>query len=130
MVNDKILLTPEEFYADYDADPGRRARWEARALARAVAFAVERYRMENRLSQRALAAKLGVRQPHVARLELGEHSPSIEMLGRLASVLGLRFIVDVVPPGGRPEELTLPRGLAVVHDATAPDGSRVLVATG
>ena len=130
MTNEKLLLTKDEFFADYEADPMHRSRWEALALARAVAFAVERYRMEHKLSQRALAAKLGMRQSNVARIEMGEHNPSIEMLGRLASVLGTRFIIDVAPAGDRTEELALPPGLSVVQDTTSPDGSRVLVATG
>ncbi len=62
---------------------------------------------------------------------MGEHTPSLEMLQRLARVLGLRFIVEVAPAGaGAPESaLTLPAGVEVVEDVTA-EGSRVMVATG
>ncbi len=111
-------------------DPAFRAEWERTALARAVAVAVGGYRARRGLSQRALAATLGMKPSVVARLELGEHNPTIETLGRLASVLGLRFVVDVAPAGERSEELALPRGLAVVQEATGPDGSRILIAAG
>jgi ribosome-binding protein aMBF1 (putative translation factor) len=112
-------------------DPTFRAYWERTALARAVALAVLGYRVKHGLTQTRLAEKLGARQPQVARLEMGEHTPSLEMLQRLARVLGLRFIVDVAPAGaGAPESaLTLPAGVEVVEDVTA-DGSRVMVATG
>jgi ribosome-binding protein aMBF1 (putative translation factor) len=111
--------------------PAFRAYWERTALARAVALAVIGYRVEHQLTQTKLAQKLGMRQPQVARLEMGEHTPSLEMLRRLAQVLGLRFVVAVAPAGeGAPESaLTLPPGMEVVEDVTA-DGSRLVVATG
>ncbi len=112
-------------------DPTFRAYWERTALARAVALALMGYRVKQHLTQTRLAEKLGVRQPQVARLEMGEHPPSLEMLQRLARTLGLRFIVAVAPAGeGAPASaLALPSGMEVVEDVTA-DGSRVLVATG
>jgi|YelNatPaOPRAMG01_1025707.scaffolds.fasta_scaffold12008_3 transcriptional regulator with XRE-family HTH domain len=41
------------------------------------------------LTQRELAAKLGVKASHVAYLENGRRRPSLLLLGRLANVLGL-----------------------------------------
>lgn len=41
------------------------------------------------LTQRELAAKLGVKASHVAYLENGRRRPSLSLLGRLAEVLGL-----------------------------------------
>jgi ribosome-binding protein aMBF1 (putative translation factor) len=124
------LPTAAEVFAEMDAemDAEARARWERTALARAVANAVVAYRTEHRLSQAALAAKIGRKRPAISRLELGEHNPAIETLERLASVLGLRFIVDVAPPG-RPAA-ALPPDVHVVGDATGADGTRVLVAAG
>src|SRR5207244_297547 len=112
--------------ADFEAEPELRAAWERTALARAVALAVLRYRTDRGLSQRALAAKLGMKQPHIARLELGERNPSIETLERLASVLGLRFVVDVAP-SSRSAEMAPPPGLTVVGDVTTAGGGRGLV---
>ena len=112
-------------------DPALRAHWERTALARAVALAVVGYRVKHHLTQTQLAEKLGTRQPQVARLEMGEHNPSLEMLQRLARTLGLRFIVEVAPAGADApaSALTLPSGVEVVEDVTA-DGSRILVAAG
>lgn len=110
-------------------DPAARERWERTALARAVAIAVIRYRAARRLSQRALAKQLGMPQPHIARLELGEHNPSVDMLQRLAQGLGQTFVVAVAP-AHRAEELALPAGVQVLTDVRATDGSRVLAGTG
>lgn len=112
-------------------DPDFRAYWERTALARAVALAVIGYRVKHHLTQTKLAQTLGIRQPQVARLEMGEHTPSLEMLHRLARTLGLRFIVEVAPagPGAPTSAVTLPSGMEVVEDVIA-DGSRILVATG
>ena len=109
----------------FQKDPASRERWERTALARAVAIAVIRYRSQHGLSQRALAKQLGMPQPHVARLELGEHNPSVDMLQRLAQGLGQCFIVAVAP-AQRADELALPAGVQVLTDVRAADGSRVL----
>jgi transcriptional regulator with XRE-family HTH domain len=80
-------------------DPEFRAEWERTALARAVAVAIVRYRAEHDLSQRELAERLAMRQPQVARLELGEVNPSIETLMRVSARLRIEFTIDVRPAG-------------------------------
>lgn len=79
------------------SDPDFRAEWERTALARAVAIEIVRYRAEHGLSQRALADSLGMKQPNIARLELGEINPKIETLMLLSSRLGLEFKIDIRP---------------------------------
>lgn len=112
-------------------DPAFRAYWGRTALPRAVALAIIGYRVEHHLTQMQLAQVLGARQPQVARLEMGEHTASLEMLRRLARALGLRFIVEVAPATEEAAEaaLVFPSSMEVVEDVTA-DGSRVRVATG
>jgi transcriptional regulator with XRE-family HTH domain len=39
----------------------------------------------------------GMRQPNIARLESGEHEPSLTTLARLAAALDLDFSVTVKP---------------------------------
>lgn len=80
-------------------DPEFREFWERTALARAVANQIIQYRLNHQLSQRELARRLGVSQPVVARLELGEHEIKMSTLLRLAHVLGLRVRVDIHPKG-------------------------------
>jgi transcriptional regulator with XRE-family HTH domain len=131
MAQTRIRSTAEIREEQLRQAPEFRAYWERTALARAVALAVIGYRIKHHLTQTQLAEELGARQPQVARLEMGEHTPSLEMLHRLARTLGLRFIVEVAPAGeGVPASaLTLPSGMEVIEDVAA-DGSRILVAAG
>src|SRR5437763_11909584 len=76
-------------------DPEYRAEWERTRLAHEVATRVVAYRVEHQLTQTELARKLGMRQPHIARLEAGEHEPSLATLSRLARVLGMEFHIDI-----------------------------------
>lgn len=131
MPKTKLSTTVEVRDEQLRRDPIFREYWERTALARAVAIAVVRYRSQHGLTQTKLASKLGIRQPHVARLELGEHNPSMEMLQRLSRCLGLRFVIEVLPSDAdRAEAITLPAGVDVVEDLTTSDGGRVLVAAG
>ena len=131
MARTRLRSTKESREAQLRQDPAFRAYWERTALARAVALAVIGHRVKRGLTQTQLAAQLGVRQPQVARLEMGEHTPSLEMLQKLARALGLRFIVEVAPAGASAPEhaLALPPGVDVVEDVTV-EGSRVRVAAG
>src|SRR3990172_759500 len=61
-------------------DPAFREQWERTALARAVALRLLTYRTEHGLSQTQLGKKLQMKQPAVARLESGEHTPSLGTL--------------------------------------------------
>ena len=72
------LPTHEQVLAEHlDADPEYRREWERTALARAVAVKVIAYRAEHGLSQTALAKRLKMTQPAVARLESGGAQPSV-----------------------------------------------------
>ncbi len=87
-------------------DPEFRAEWERTTLARAVAIAIVRYRAEHDLSQRELAGHLGMKQPQVARLELGEVNPSMETLMRISAQLGIEFTIDVRRAGAPVHNVT------------------------
>jgi transcriptional regulator with XRE-family HTH domain len=93
------LKTNDEILQEELQDPEFRAEWERTALARAVALAIVRYRGDHGLSQRDLAERLRMKQPQVARLELGEVNPSMETLMRVSGQLGIEFTIDVRPAG-------------------------------
>ncbi len=98
------LPTHEEVLAGHlDADPDYRREWERTALARAVAVKVVAYRAERGLSQTALAKKLKMSQPAVARLESGEHNPTFPMLLRISDALGVELAIDITPSGREPQ---------------------------
>src|SRR3954471_19369536 len=85
--------------AQLDADPEFAEEWHRLALARHVAIELIRYRSDHKLSQRALAERLGVSQPRVHELELGEKNPQIETLAHIVAVTGIEFAVSITPHG-------------------------------
>lgn len=91
------LKTSEQVLAEELRDPDFKREWDRTAIARAVALKVLAYRTEHALSQRGLAKQLGMTQPQVARLEAGEHNPTIDTLARLAQTLDIEFAIDVHP---------------------------------
>jgi len=93
-------ITAEEVLRRELEDESFRAEWERTAFARAVALRVVGFRAEHRLSQAALGRLLGMAQSGVARLEAGEHVPTLETMRRLARALGTSFLVEVDPGGG------------------------------
>lgn len=95
------LSNVDEVKAEALKNPVVRAEWDRAAVAREVASRVVRYRVEHRLSQAELGNKLGVSQPYIAKLESGDHSPSLSTLARLAQRLGLEFHIDVTPTSVR-----------------------------
>lgn len=124
----RLVKTKDLVAEQLGSDPAFRAEWERTALARAVGVAVFGYRVKHGLSQTQLAKQLGLRQPHVSRLESGEHNPTPEMLQRLASKLGLRVVLEVGPSEGAP--LPLPPGPGDHSEVVTADGVRILVSVG
>jgi len=95
------MKTHEQAVAEELArDPEFRREWERTALAREVAAAIVAYRDAHKLSQRALAERLGWRPSVVSRLEAAEHNPSIDTLVELSSKLGLKMRIEVTPDPG------------------------------
>jgi ribosome-binding protein aMBF1 (putative translation factor) len=93
------LRSADKVLARQLKDPAFRVEWERTAVARAVAARLVEYRAEHGLTQTALAHRLGMKQPAVARLEAAEHNPSFDTLARLSHALGLEFHIDVTPSG-------------------------------
>lgn len=95
MVRLSELRTANEVRAGDMQDLDYRREYERTRLANDVAIKVIQYRVANRLSQAELARRLGMLQPNIARLESGEHEPSLSTLSRLAQVLNQDFSVEV-----------------------------------
>jgi len=52
---------------------------------------VIKYRIENNLSQKELAEKIGTKQSAISRLENDDYNPSIEFLDKVANALGKKL---------------------------------------
>lgn len=88
------------------ADPSFKAGWQRLSPAREFAATLLRFRAEHKLSQRALAKKLGVSQPRVVKLESGEHNPEVDTIINAVRRLGVEFVLDVAPEGRKPTLVT------------------------
>jgi len=78
------------------------------------------------MSQRQLAERLGVHQSDVARMESGEHTPSLERLVRIASGLDIELMIDIRP---KDREAMLPKKRALEGGSFAVGGCEVVLAT-
>jgi transcriptional regulator with XRE-family HTH domain len=107
---------------ELNADPEFRAEWQRLAPARAFAAALLRHRAEHKLSQRALASRLGVSQPRVAKLESGEHNPEMETIIHAVRQLEIEFCLDVAPASRRRTLVTKraqENGASIEHEAVS-----------
>jgi ribosome-binding protein aMBF1 (putative translation factor) len=70
-------------------------RREQRRLApyEEIARLVIKHRMEQGLTQRELAERMGTSHSAISRIESGRHKTSTETLRRLAAALGVRFVM-------------------------------------
>jgi DNA-binding XRE family transcriptional regulator len=89
--------TGEQLVAEDVRDPEVAAELARTSVANQLAILIIRYRVEHGLTQTALARTLGIKQPAVARLEAGDHEPSVATLARLANRLGITLRLDVEP---------------------------------
>jgi DNA-binding XRE family transcriptional regulator len=100
------------------AAPSFRAEWQRLAPAREFAATLLRYRTEHKMSQRALAERLGVSQPRIVKLESGEHNPEVDTIINAVRRLGIEFVLDVSPADRKPVLVTARawKQGAVAHD--------------
>ena len=89
--------TGDQLLVDDLRDPEVVGELARTAVANQLAILVIQYRVEHGLTQTALARQLGMRQPAIARLEAGDHEPSVAMLARLANKLGITLRLDLSP---------------------------------
>lgn len=89
--------TGEQLLSEDMRDPHVAAELARTAVANQLAILIVRYRVERGLTQTALARQLGMRQPAIARLEAGDHEPSVTTLARLANDLGITLRLDLSP---------------------------------
>jgi transcriptional regulator with XRE-family HTH domain len=67
--------------------------------SRELAVELIRYRTEHQLSQTALANRLAVSQPRIAKLESGEHNPDFDTTAHVVEVTGIELCFDFLPAG-------------------------------
>jgi len=77
--------------------PEAAASYEQARLRYELAEAIRARRAELGWSQRQLAERAGMTQPGIARFEAGGTTPTLPLLERLASALGLTLTISLAP---------------------------------
>ena len=122
------LISFDEVLQTELQNPEFKAEWDRLAAARAVADMVELNRMRKGFSQTRLAKLAGVSQPVIARIESGEHSPTIETLIKLADALDIELVVGITPARRKKSVINLPSKHAKsVSETTAALGSHLVI---
>jgi DNA-binding XRE family transcriptional regulator len=128
-VNIEDMIPFERVLEEHLRNPEFRAEWERLAPARAVAISLVGYRADHGLTQTALGRLLDMSQPAIARLEAGDHLPTLQTLLRLSEMLGLEILVTMTPPGrhrnGAAQEFPEAR---VKEHVTTPSGASMTIA--
>jgi DNA-binding XRE family transcriptional regulator len=119
------LISNEDVLADQLRDTEFREEWERTALARWLAVEVVHYRAERHLSQRQLAERLGVHQSDIARLETGEHTPTLERLIRVSKGLDIELMIDIRP---QTKAAKLPKKRALEAGSFTSGGCEIVLA--
>lgn len=86
----KYLGNPYDLIDDI-ADEEEKRYFELDDILVDIATTLINYRINNNLTQKELAQKLGCTQAMISKLESGEYNPSVEQLWKIASALGLEF---------------------------------------
>jgi transcriptional regulator with XRE-family HTH domain len=123
------LVPFEQILEEELSDPEFRAEWERLAPARAVANRLVLYRAEHGLTQTALGRLLSMPQSAIARLEIGEHIPTLPTLLRLSELLGLEILVTMTPRGNdRDGDVPELRHARVTEHVTTTSGASMTIA--
>ena len=77
-------------------DPAFRQEWEESQLEYDITEMLIKARISQRVSQKELAARAGLRQSNLSRIENGQCTPSLNTLQKIAQGLGKRLQVQFV----------------------------------
>jgi DNA-binding XRE family transcriptional regulator len=95
MKKKRKIIRFNDVLAESLRDPEFRRHFDAYELPVRLAIEVARLRRDKKLTQAQLAAKMGVTQQFVARLENSESTmPSLRTLAKLAGAVGRRLHVS------------------------------------
>ena len=87
----------QELLQEQLKDPDFKKEWDDIQPEMDVIRAMIDARIEQNLTQKELAARTGIDQADISKLENGTRNPSLKLLKKLASGLGMQLIIEFVP---------------------------------
>lgn len=85
-------------------DPEFRKEWDDSQPEMDVIRAMIDTRISQNLTQKELAARTGINQADISKLENGTKNPSLKLLKRLASGMGMQLKIEFVPMQAQPRK--------------------------
>ena len=87
----------QELLQEQLKDPDFKKEWDDIQPEMDVIRAMIDARIEQNLTQKELAARTGIDQADISKLENGTRNPSLKLLKKLASGLGMQLKIEYVP---------------------------------
>ena len=87
----------DDYLQEQLKDPELKKEWDDIQPEMDVIRAMIDARIEQNLTQKDLAARTGIDQADISKLENGTRNPSLKLLKKLASGLGMRLKIEFVP---------------------------------
>lgn len=87
------MKTHKQFMKEFLSDPVKKAAYDSLELEFKIHDALVDARIEKKLTQKQLAAELGIAQSALARFESGRTNPTLSFLQKITSGLGLKLTV-------------------------------------
>ena len=87
----------DDYLQEQLKDPEFKKEWDDIQPEMDVIRAMIEARIEQNLTQKELAARTGIDQADISKLENGTRNPSLKLLKKLASGLGMQLKIEFVP---------------------------------
>lgn len=87
----------DDYLQEQLKDPEFKKEWDDIQPEMDVIRAMIDARIEQNLTQKELAARTGIDQADISKLENGTRNPSLKLLKKLAAGLGMQLKIEFVP---------------------------------
>lgn len=91
------MTSYDKFKAELLEDPQVKAEYDALEPEFDIIQAMIDARKKQNLTQKELSERTGITQADISRIENGTRNPSLDMIKRLASGMGMRLKLEFIP---------------------------------
>lgn len=91
------MTSYDKFKTELLEDPQVKAEYDALEPEFDIIQAMIDVRKQQNLTQKELSERTGITQADISRIENGTRNPSLDMIKRLASGMGMRLKLEFIP---------------------------------